>query len=363
VTALFELTTMRVGAEPARLVGADTTDDLIEAVRAVWASDEPWFVLGGGSNTVASDEPFDGTVVHVRTRGVDRLDDVDGRVRVRVAAGEPWDDLVALTVAEGWSGLEALSGIPGSTGGSPVQNIGAYGQEVSSTVVSVDFVDAETGEFVRVPAANLGLGYRTSVFKEGREGVVTAVEFALRDEGGVSEQVAYPQLAGALGVDLGARVPVAEVRSSVLALRASKGMVLDADDRDTWSSGSFFTNPVVSRGAASVLPLDAPRWPVDSEPQDVVVPLGDAPAPPPAPTSGAVKLSAAWLIEHAGVSRGFRLPGSGAAVSTKHTLALTNRGSASASDVVELARFVQQRVSAEFGVLLRPEPVLLGLDL
>jgi UDP-N-acetylmuramate dehydrogenase len=363
VTALSELTTMRVGAEPARLVGADTTDDLIEAVRAVWASDEPWFVLGGGSNTVASDEPFDGTVVHVRTRGVDRLDDVDGRVRVRVAAGEPWDDLVALTVAEGWSGLEALSGIPGSTGASPVQNIGAYGQEVSSTVVSVDFVDAETGEFVRVPAANLGLGYRTSVFKEGREGVVTAVEFALRDEGGVSEQVAYPQLAGALGVDLGARVPVAEVRSSVLALRASKGMVLDADDRDTWSSGSFFTNPVVSRGAASVLPLDAPRWPVDPEPQDVVVPLGDAPAPPPAPTSGAVKLSAAWLIEHAGVSRGFRLPGSGAAVSTKHTLALTNRGSASASDVVELARFVQQRVSAEFGVLLRPEPVLLGLDL
>jgi UDP-N-acetylmuramate dehydrogenase len=363
VTALSELTTMRVGAEPARLVGADTTDDLIEAVRAVWASDEPWFVLGGGSNTVASDEPFDGTVVHVRTRGVDRLDDVDGRVRIRVAAGEPWDDLVALTVAEGWSGLEALSGIPGSTGASPVQNIGAYGQEVSSTVVSVDFVDAETGEFVRVPAANLGLGYRTSVFKEGREGVVTAVEFALRDEGGVSEQVAYPQLAGALGVDLGARVPVAEVRSSVLALRASKGMVLDADDRDTWSSGSFFTNPVVSRGAASVLPLDAPRWPVDPEPQDVVVPLGDAPAPPPAPTSGAVKLSAAWLIEHAGVSRGFRLPGSGAAVSTKHTLALTNRGSASASDVVELARFVQQRVSAEFGVLLRPEPVLLGLDL
>jgi len=363
VTALSELTTMRVGAEPARLVGADTTDDLIEAVRAVWASDEPWFVLGGGSNTVASDEPFDGTVVHVRTRGVDRLDDVDGRVRIRVAAGEPWDDLVALTVAEGWSGLEALSGIPGSTGASPVQNIGAYGQEVSSTVVSVDFVDAETGEFVRVPAANLGLGYRTSVFKEGREGVVTAVEFALRDEGGVSEQVAYPQLAGALGVDLGARVPVAEVRSSVLALRSSKGMVLDADDRDTWSSGSFFTNPVVSRGAASVLPLDAPRWPVDPEPQDVVVPLGDAPAPPPAPTSGAVKLSAAWLIEHAGVSRGFRLPGSGAAVSTKHTLALTNRGSASASDVVELARFVQQRVSAEFGVLLRPEPVLLGLDL
>jgi UDP-N-acetylmuramate dehydrogenase len=363
VTAFSELTTMRVGAAPARLVVADETDELIEAVRAAWADGEPWFVLGGGSNTVASDEPFDGTVVHVRTRGVERLDDVDGRVRLRVAAGEPWDDLVARTVDEGWSGLEALSGIPGSTGASPIQNIGAYGQEVASTVVSVDFVDADTGEFVRVPAANLGLGYRTSVFKQGREGLVTAVEFALRDDGGASEQVSYPQLAGALGVDLGARVSVADVRSSVLALRASKGMVLDADDPDTWSSGSFFTNPVVSRQAASALPVDAPRWPVDPEPDDVAVPLGDQPAPPPAPTSGAVKLSAAWLIEHAGIARGFRLPGSGASVSTKHTLALTNRGGASAADVVELARFVQQRVSSEFGVLLRPEPVLLGLDL
>jgi UDP-N-acetylmuramate dehydrogenase len=363
VTSFSELTTMRVGGEPARFVTADGTDELIDAVRAAWADDEAWFVLGGGSNTVASDEPFEGTVVHVRTRGVERLDDVDGRVRLRVAAGEPWDDLVARTVDEGWSGLEALSGIPGSTGASPIQNIGAYGQEVSSTVVSVDFLDADTGEFVRVPAANLGLGYRTSVFKQGRAGVVTAVEFALRDEGGASEQVSYPQLAGALGVDLGARVSVADVRSSVLALRASKGMVLDADDRDTWSSGSFFTNPVVSRQAASELPSDAPRWPIDPEPQDQVVPLSETPAPPPPPTSGAVKLSAAWLIEHAGVARGFRLPGSGAAISTKHTLALTNRGSASADDVVELARFVQQRVLAEFGVLLRPEPVLLGLDL
>jgi len=363
VTSFSELTTMRVGGEPGRFVTADGTDELIDAVRAVWADDEPWFVLGGGSNTVASDEPFDGTVVHVRTRGVERLDDVDGRVRLRVAAGEPWDDLVARTVDEGWSGLEALSGIPGSTGASPIQNIGAYGQEVSSTVVSVDFLDADTGDFVRVPAANLGLGYRTSVFKQGRAGVVTAVEFALRDAGGASEQVSYPQLAGALGVDLGARVTVADVRSSVLALRASKGMVLDADDRDTWSSGSFFTNPVVSRQAASELPRDAPRWPIDPEPEDQVVPLGETPAPPPPPTSGAVKLSAAWLIEHAGVARGFRLPGSGAAISTKHTLALTNRGSASADDVVELARFVQQRVLAQFGVLLRPEPVLLGLDL
>ncbi|ROS61675.1 UDP-N-acetylmuramate dehydrogenase [Frigoribacterium sp. PhB160] len=363
MTSFADLTTMRVGGEPARLVEPETTDELLEAVRAAWADGDEWFVLGGGSNTLASDEPYDGTVVRVATRGVERLDDVDGRVRLRVAAGEPWEDLVALTVAEGWSGLEALSGIPGSTGASPVQNIGAYGQEVASTLASVDFLDDESGEFVRLPASSLGLGYRTSVFKQGRRGVVTAVEFSLRDDGGVSEQVSYPQLASALGVMVGARVPVADVRERVLELRASKGMVLDDGDADTTSCGSFFTNPVVPRRVASELPTDAPRWPTEPEAEDRVVPLGEEPAAPPPPSAGTVKLSAAWLIEHAGVARGFRLPGSGAAVSSKHTLALTNRGSATAEDVVELARFVQQRVASEFGVVLHPEPVLLGLSL
>jgi len=363
VTTLAELTTMQVGGEPARLLEATTTDELLLAVREAWSLGDPWFVLGGGSNTVASDEPFDGTVVHVATRGVERVGSDDDRVHLRVAAGEPWDDLVAATVAEGLSGLEALSGIPGSTGASPIQNIGAYGQEVATTVVAVDFLDEDSGEFVRIPAANLGLGYRTSVFKKGRRGVVTAVEFALVDGGGVSEQVAYPQLAKALGVDLGARVSVADVRSSVLALRAAKGMVLDAADRDTASSGSFFTNPVVSRAVAAELPSDAPRWRLEPDAEPRVVPLGEEPAAPPPIRSGAVKLSAAWLIEHSGIERGFRLPGSGAAISSKHTLAITNRGSATGDDVVELARFVQQRVTAEFGVVLHPEPVLLGLSL
>ncbi|WP_255354136.1 UDP-N-acetylmuramate dehydrogenase [Frigoribacterium sp. Leaf164] len=363
MTALADLTTMRVGGEPTRLVEAATTDELVELAREVTADGDDWFVLGGGSNTLAADGGFDGTVLRVATRGVERLDDVDGRVRLRVAAGEPWEDLVAHTVDQGWSGFEALSGIPGSTGASPIQNIGAYGQEVAQTLVSVDFLDAETGEFVRVPAANLGLGYRTSVFKRGRRGVVTAVEFALVDDGGTSAQVSYPQLATALGVGLGDRVPVADVRASVLALRASKGMVLDPADADATSCGSFFTNPIVPRQVAAALPSAAPRWPVDPEPEARVVPLGDAPAPPPPPSSGLVKLSAAWLIEQAGIGRGFRLPGSGAAISSKHTLALTNRGSASAADVAELARFVQQRVSAEFGVVLHPEPVLLGLSL
>lgn len=363
MTTLAGLTTMQVGGEPARYVEATTTDELLSAVREAGTTGEPWFVLGGGSNTVASDEPFDGTVIRVATRGVERLESDDGLVHLRVAAGEPWDALVAYTVEQGWSGLEALSGIPGSTGASPIQNIGAYGQEVSSTLVAVDFLDDDTGDFVRIPAANLALGYRTSVFKKGRRGVVTAVEFALSDHDSMSEQVAYPQLARALGVDLGARVSVADVRSSVLALRAAKGMVLDPDDRDTASSGSFFTNPIVSRSAAGELPADAPRWPLEPEAEARVVPLGDEPAPPPPPRAGSVKLSAAWLIEHAGIGKGFRLPGSGAAISSKHTLAITNRGSATGDDVAELARYVQQRVAAEFGVVLQPEPVLLGLAL
>ncbi len=194
-------------------------------------------------------------------------------------AGEPWDALVARTVAEGLAGLEALSGIPGSTGASPVQNIGAYGQEVADVLEAIDFLDYETGEVERLGAADLGLGYRTSALKRGRVGVVLSVDFALtRGEGpdALGLPVAYPQLAGALGVELGDRVPVARVRQTVLALRASKGMVLDDADHDTWSAGSFFTNPIVSAAFARTLPADAPRWPQEDPPQDLVVPLGDA---------------------------------------------------------------------------------------
>ncbi|ROQ36786.1 UDP-N-acetylmuramate dehydrogenase [Frondihabitans sp. PhB188] len=362
--SLADLTTMGVGGTPERLVEATTSDELLAAVREAIAGGDPWFVLGGGSNLVASDEGFAGTVVRVATRGVEFLPAESGAVRLRVQAGEPWDDLVALTVAHGWSGMEALSGIPGSTGAAPVQNIGAYGQEVGDSLISVDFLDAESGEFLRIPKANMGLDYRTSVFKTGRVGVITAVEFALIDGAGTSQPIAFPQLAGALGVDLGARVPVADVRARVLELRASKGMVLDAADRDTFSSGSFFTNPIVERAVLDSLPTDAPRWETSAqEPRAQAVPLGETPAPPHPSEPGRVKLSAAWLIEHSGVARGFRLPGSGAAISSKHTLAITNRGSATADDVAELARFVQSRVAAEFGVVLHPEPVLLGLVL
>ena len=373
--ALAELTTIRVGGAPAAFVAADDREGLVQAVRDAIASGEEWFALGGGSNLVASDEGFDGTVIHVRTRGVERLPSPVGRVRIRVQAGEPWDDLVALTVRNGWTGVEALSGIPGSTGAAPVQNIGAYGQELESSLVGVEFFDEQTGEVVYLGRAELGLGYRTSVLKRGRRGVVLSVDLELDDSSAtdgvgapLSAPVAYAQLADALAVPLGSRVPVAELRRAVLALRSSKGMVLDPTDPDSVSSGSFFTNPIVSEGFARSLPANAPRWPQEPQEPDAVIglpPGGVHPldVPPLATAEYTVKLSAAWLIENAGIRRGFALPGSGAAISSKHTLAIVNRGSATAADVLQLAEFIQSRVQAEFGVVLQPEPVMLGVAL
>jgi UDP-N-acetylmuramate dehydrogenase len=373
--SLAELTTMRVGGVPEALIAPADRDALVAATREVWASGEDWLLLGGGSNTVASDDGFPGTVIRVATRGVERLDAPEGRVRLRVQAGEPWDDVVALTVRNGWSGVEALSGIPGSTGAAPVQNIGAYGQELESALLGVEFLDADTGEVRRLTRADLGLGYRTSILKRGLLGVVLTVDLELADNsvpGGIgaplSAPVAYAQLADSLGVPLGSRVPVAELRRAVLALRASKGMVLDPADPDSVSAGSFFTNPIVSESFARSLPANAPRWPVTPPEPDIVIGLpagGVHPLdiPPLAGGPYDVKLSAAWLIENAGIRRGFSLPGSGAAISSKHTLAIVNRGHAGAADIAQLASFIQARVQAEFGVLLRPEPVLVGLDL
>ncbi|POH65294.1 UDP-N-acetylenolpyruvoylglucosamine reductase [Cryobacterium zongtaii] len=383
---LADLTTLRVGGAPAHLVAPADEAGLIQAALDAWGSDEPWVLLGGGSNTVAADAGFDGTVIHVCTRGVEVLAtaaetgadaeidaDVDGRpVRIRVQAGEPWDDLVALTVANGWAGIEALSGIPGTSGAAPVQNIGAYGQELANSLAAIDFLDFESGEVERLSAAELGLGYRTSVLKQGRRGVVLAIELELRDMsaqaavlgGALSQPVTYPQLANALGVQLGDRVPLAELRQSVLGLRAGKGMVLDAADPDTYSAGSFFTNPIVTESFARTLPDEAPRWKqAEIELPDRVIPLDEYAGVGPMPgveVLRTVKLSAAWLIENSGIHRGFRLPGSGAAISSKHSLAITNTGTATADEIGQLARFVQQRVQADFGVILHPEPVFVG---
>ena len=383
---LAELTTTRVGGVPERIVTATTQRDLVDTALAVWESGGELLVLGGGSNLLVGDEPLAATVLRVATRGIEVLPDApEGTVRLRVQAGEPWDGLVAQAVRNGWAGLEALSGIPGQVGAAPMQNIGAYGQEVSSVLTAIELLDYDTGEVERVPAAELGLGYRTSTLKQGRAGVVISVELSLHDAAAEREvlgealgrPVEYAQLASTLGVQLGDRVPIAAVRDAVLALRASKGMVLEVDDHDTWSTGSFFTNPIVRESFARELPADAPRWPMTPEEPDVIEPLNrpdldpwqaaqEALAMPVVVASTEprlVKLSAAWLIERAGIRRGFALPGSKAAISSKHTLAITNRGGATAAEIGQLARFVQQRVQAEFGIILQPEPVIVGVEL
>jgi len=370
MTDLSELTTLRVGGPATRLVEPATRAELIDAVDEAWNSPEDWLLVGGGSNLVVADEGFDGTVLHVVTRGIAEARVEGARpVRLTVEAGEPWDAVVAHATANGWSGVEALSGIPGSAGAAPVQNIGAYGQELASSLVAIDFLDFDTGSLARVPAAELGLGYRTSALKRGRLGLVVSLELALADPSTgsgrrdqLSQPVAYAQLASTLGVRIGDRVPVSELRAAVLELRASKGMLWDPADPDSASAGSFFTNPVVSEQFARQLPADAPRWPTAPEEAARVLPLG-ADIPHVARGEYLVKLSAAWLIEKAGITRGFAIPGSRAAVSSKHTLAIVNRGGATAADVVQLAGYIQTRVMSEFGVNLQPEPVLVGVQL
>lgn len=391
-TPLSQLTTMRVGGPAHRILTAETREELIARATELWRDGEPWLLLGGGSNTVVHDDGYPGPVLLVRSSGIERIDDPEvapGHVRIRVAAGEDWDGLVATAVSRGWAGIEALSGIPGRVGAAPVQNIGAYGQELSDVLHSIEFLDAYAEEPRRLSAAELELGYRDSVIKQGREGVVLSIDLVLATAGGSSPQlgrhgapsdadadvaapvapVRYGQLATALGVDPGTEIPIQVMRDAVLRLRAAKGMVLDHADHDTWSCGSFFTNPIVTERFANSLPEDAPRFPMGAVDQpDTVISLADVAAgaeivaPRPAPER-MVKLSAAWLIDHAGVSKGFRLPGSGAAVSSKHTLAITNRGGATAAQVAELARLIVQRVQQEFGVILVPEPNLYGLEL
>lgn len=371
---LAELTTLRVGGPAERLVAPETTEGLVAELRDLWRRGEDWLLLGGGSNLLVGDGEVSGTVVRVVTRGVRFAEPAPGpagerTVLVSAAAGEQWDALVAETVQRGLTGIEALSGIPGSVGAAPVQNIGAYGQELSDVLVDVTFLDYLADAPVTLTAAELELGYRRSALKGGRLGAVLEVTLALSAG---RAPVRYAQLAAALGVEPGSDVEPARIRESVLTLRRSKGMVLDPADPDSVSAGSFFTNPIVSEAFARQLPDDAPRFPVAAspEPADVVIPLDEAGTVGETlheglrdPREREVKLSAAWLIERSGIARGFRLPGSRAAVSSKHTLALVNTGDATAEEIAQLARYLQSRVAAEFGVLLQPEPVRVGVDL
>lgn len=370
---LAQLTTLRSGGAPARMIDAHTADELVAAMREVWRDGYDWLVVGGGSNLFVGDEPFDGTVVRVRTDGIERLSSPrPGYARLRVQAGHDWDALCAYAVDAGLAGIEAMSGIPGTVGGAPVQNIGAYGQEIVQTLVGVELIDETTGEVSTVPAAQLGLGFRTSVLKHHygsapeRRAVILSVTFELADVGDAEYPVRGEQLRTALGLEPGASVSLRWVRDHVLDTRRRKGMVLDDADPDTWSAGSFFQNAVVSEGFARTLPADCPRWPLapDLDPV-VVIPLAAWDGAVPAYTAEAsqVKVSAAWLIENSGIRKGFHLPRSRAGLSTKHALAVSNRGHATAAEIAELARFIQGRVQSEFGLILQPEPVLVGVEI
>jgi UDP-N-acetylmuramate dehydrogenase len=362
---LAEYTTLRLGGPSRRFSVAASAAELVSAVAAADRAAEPLLVLGGGSNLVVADEGFPGVVVRAAFAGLTFAPGGE-TVDVTAAAGQDWDETVRRCLAEGLSGIECLSGIPGSAGATPIQNVGAYGQDVAETITAVQAYDRMAGEVIRLGPADLEFGYRTSMFKRqaaagdgdgaggGRGGgtgrfVVLDVTFRL-GASPLSAPVRYAELARLLGVSEGSRVPVADARAAVLELRRGKGMVLDDADPDTRSAGSFFTNPVVSATQLGELtagldgPGGIPHWPA---------------------ADGAVKLSAAWLIEHAGFGRGFRLADDpdGARISTKHTLALTNPGGASTAGLISLARAIRDGVRAAFGVELAAEPTLIGVSL
>jgi UDP-N-acetylmuramate dehydrogenase len=337
---LAERTTLRLGGPAAALVEVETEAELVEVVRAADHDGRRLLVLGGGSNLVVADEGFDGTVVAIRTRGVEVDNDTGSGVTVTVAAGEPWDDFVVTALHEGWVGVEALSGIPGLVGATPIQNVGAYGQEVAETIASVRVWDRRAGRVRTVAAADCGFGYRSSRFKADPEGfVVLGVTFQFR-LGDLGAPVRYAELARTLGADVGDRVPAKAVRDTVLGLRSSKGMVLDPHDHDTWSAGSFFTNPVVDAERAARSVPEAPRWPQPD---------------------GTVKLSAAWLIGQAGFEKGTVRGNVG--LSSKHALALTNRGGGTTVELLALAREIRDAVHDHSGVVLVNEPVTVGCRL
>ncbi|GAB4099398.1 UDP-N-acetylmuramate dehydrogenase [Sinomonas halotolerans] len=351
-TLLSSLTTSHVGGPAARFEEARTEAEIIEAVRTADAAGEPLLIIAGGSNLVVSDDGYPGTVLRIASEGI-AVDTADacGGASVSVQAGHTWDDLVDYAVHHAFSGLEALSGIPGSTGATPVQNVGAYGADVSQTIWQVRTWDREAGAVRTFVPGELAFGYRDSLLKRTTVNgspryVVLRVDFQL-PLGRMSAPIRYAELARALGVEAGERASALDVRREVLRLRASKGMVLDGGDPDTWSTGSFFTNPILGEAEAAALPPEAPRYPAGE---------------------GLVKTSAAWLIERAGFPKGYGLDagsvtGGRASLSTKHTLALTNRGDATAKDLLALAREVRDGVQARFGIELHNEPLLIGLEL
>jgi len=337
MSSLADYTSLGVGGPARTFIHAKSEEELISAIKSADASGEPLLIIGGGSNILIGDNGFEGTVIRVETTGNSYEIDACSGGTLQVASGVPWDEFVAFTLEKGLANLECLSGIPGTVGGSPIQNIGAYGHEVSEVIARVRTYDRSEKAIKTFTAAECGFSYRSSIFKESNNRyVILDVTFQLR-KGEESLPIAYPELATELGVRVGERAPVLKVREAVLALRGKKGML---EGLGIHSAGSFFTNPIVSRAVAEKLPVAAPQWPQED---------------------GRVKLSAAWLMEHAGVTKGETL--GGAAISTHHVLALTNADHATAADIVELARSAQAKVKSTFGITLEPEVQFIGVKL
>lgn len=336
---LANLTTLHVGGPAQTLVHARTENELIQFVREADAMKEPILILGGGSNILISDEGFIGTVIRVETSGNSyEIDSCSGGM-LTVCAGDDWDQFVLFTIEKGLANLESLSGIPGTVGGAPIQNIGAYGHEVSEVIARVRTFDRLEDRIKTFTASDCNFSYRNSVFKNERNRwVILDVTFQLR-RGEMSLPIEYIELAKALSVEIGDRVPVLALRNAVLQLRGKKGMLINQEDQ-IWSAGSFFINPVLTKAEADILPVGAPKW-IQSD--------------------GRVKTSAAWLMENSGVRKGDRL--AGAQISAKHVLALSNGGQATAQDILELAINARNKVKEKFGIILEPEVALIGLSL
>jgi UDP-N-acetylmuramate dehydrogenase len=338
MTELSKYTSFRVGGPATKIVQVSTEPQIIAAIEE--AGDAPILIMGGGTNVLIADKGFEGTVIRISNNSVQSEVDACSGATLTIGAGEDWDVFVQTTIASGFAGLETLSGIPGTVGAAPIQNIGAYGHEVSEFVTRVRTYDRVLKEIYTFTNSQCEFTYRNSYFKAhpGRY-VILDVQFQLRI-GEYSDPITYLELSKKLGIEPGDKAPVAATRAAVLELRASKGMLLSPDDHDSWSAGSFFTNPIISQQAADALPDAAPKWPLND---------------------GRVKISAAWLIENSGMHKGDEV--GGARISTKHVLALTNSGSATASDIAELAKRARNQVKEIFGITLEAEVNLVGIEI
>ena len=338
MTDLRDFTSLRVGGPAKNFVEAHNEEEIIAALIA--AGDSPVLILGGGTNVLISDAGFAGTVIHITNSALVAEVDACSGATLTIGAGENWDDFVALTIERGFAGLETLSGIPGTVGAAPIQNIGAYGHEVSEFITRVRTYDRVAKAIRTFTNQECEFEYRSSIFKKNPgQFIILEVQFQIRI-GDSSDPITYLELAKKLEIQMGEKAPIQQVRHTVLELRASKGMLLSPEDHDSWSAGSFFTNPIVSQQEADKLPNAAPKWPL---------------------IDGQVKISAAWLIENAGMHKGDEV--GGARISTKHVLALTNAGDATATDLIELAKTAQAKVYEKFGIKLEPEVNLVGLSL